>query len=99
MPLKPHFWSYDEELNFIIITGIISIVSDQPVVSLETALTQFLLDLKNANKAPHTIRAYRSDISAFAQCSPELVRDITAQHLRDFFAQHIPFGFRLWIIL
>lgn len=59
---------------------------NQPPTTLKNALDQFLLDLKNANKSTYTIRAYHSDLRAFSQYSPALVRDITTQHLRVFFA-------------
>jgi integrase/recombinase XerD len=59
---------------------------NQSPITLKNALAQFLLDLKNANKSTHTIRAYRSDLQAFSQQSPDQVDNITAQHLRDFFA-------------
>lgn len=57
----------------------------QPTITLKNALDQFLLDLNNANKSAYTIQAYRSDLRAFFQYSPNLVSDITTQHLRDFF--------------
>ena len=59
---------------------------NQPTTTLKNALDQFLLDLKNANKSAYTIRAYHSDLRAFSQHSPDLVSDITTQHLRNFFA-------------
>ena len=59
---------------------------DQHAVTLKNAVDQFLLDLKNANKSAHTIQAYHSDLRAFSQYSPDLVSDMTTQHLRDFFA-------------
>jgi integrase/recombinase XerD len=60
---------------------------NQPAITLKKALDQFLLDLKNANKSAYTIRAYHSDLRAFSQGCPDLLMDVTTQHLRDFFAR------------
>jgi site-specific recombinase XerD len=59
---------------------------NQPAMTFKNTLDQFLLDLKNANKSAHTIQAYRSDLRAFSQHSPDLVSDIITQHLREFFS-------------
>lgn len=54
----------------------------------QTALDHFLQDLKNANKSPQTIRAYRSDLTAFVTHCPHDFAEIDIQHLREFFIQH-----------
>lgn len=54
----------------------------------QTALQHFLRDLKNANKSPQTIRAYRSDLNAFLSCCPENLDELQVSNLRNFFAQH-----------
>lgn len=54
----------------------------------QTALDHFLRDLQNANRSPHTLRAYRSDLKAFVAHCPALFAHIDATHLRAFFAQH-----------
>lgn len=54
----------------------------------QTALDSFLRDLKNANKSPQTIRAYRSDLRTFIAHCPDDLADIKTDHLRLFFAEH-----------
>lgn len=54
----------------------------------QAALDDFLQDLKNANKSPQTIRAYRSDLRAFIAHCPDDFADIKTDHLRLFFAEH-----------
>ena len=57
-------------------------------MSPQTALERFLQDLQNANKSPQTIRAYRSDLSAFITHCPQDFAAINAAHLRAYFSEH-----------
>jgi len=54
----------------------------------QTALEDFLYDLKNANKSPRTIRTYRSDLKAFISQCPDDFANIDTVHLRRFFSQN-----------
>jgi site-specific recombinase XerD len=58
------------------------------VVTPQTALNNFLRDIKNANKSPQTIRAYRSDLIAFLVHCPGNFSEIETSHLRAFFDEH-----------
>ena len=58
------------------------------MVTLQSILEHFLRDLKNANKSPLTIRAYRSDLKVFIAHCPDELSQIDASHLREFFSQH-----------
>jgi len=54
----------------------------------QTALEQFLTDLKNTKKSPQTIRAYRSDLNSFILFFPNDLTQLDVSHVRLFFAQH-----------
>jgi len=58
------------------------------MVSSQTALQDFLRDLQNANRSPHTLRAYRGDLQAFLSDCPDDLAQIDITHLWRFFAQH-----------
>ncbi len=56
----------------------------KPQTSLESWISDFLTDLKNANRSPHTLRAYASDLyrlAAFYEGDPTA---ISVDDLRDF---------------
>jgi len=54
----------------------------------QTAIENFLRDLENTNKSPQTIRAYRSDLKAFALHCPDDLTQLQVSHLRSFFSQN-----------
>ena len=58
------------------------------MITPQVALEHFLRDLKNANKSPQTLRAYRSDLNTFITYCPHHLAQIQVSHLRLFFAQH-----------
>lgn len=58
-------------------------------MTLEEAIQRFLIDLQNANRSPQTIRAYRTDLRQLAAQGPQKLIDLTPNHLRSFFAQHV----------
>jgi site-specific recombinase XerD len=57
------------------------------MLPLTTAIAAFLTDLEQANRSPHTQRAYASDLAQFATSFHGSVADITVEVLRQFFAQ------------
>ena len=57
-----------------------------PSRRLSRAIEDFLTDLTHANRSPTTVRAYRSDLAAFARQFTGPPENITAEVLRDYFA-------------
>jgi site-specific recombinase XerD len=53
---------------------------------LENAISIFLSDLDQGDRSPHTVRAYRSDLGAFAAYHGGTLAAITPEVLRAYFA-------------
>lgn len=58
----------------------------KPQSSLESWIADFLTDLKNANRSPHTCRAYASDLYRLAAFYNGMPTAISVDNLRDFLA-------------
>ena len=56
----------------------------KPQPPLESWIENFLTDLKNANRSPHTCRAYASDLYRLAAFCDGTPRSISVDNLRDF---------------
>jgi len=55
---------------------------------LKDAINDFLSELAQNNRSPHTLRAYETDLSQFAASYPGPVSQITASNLRAFLTQY-----------
>jgi len=60
-----------------------------PNISLSEAIESFFRDMQNANRSPHTLRVYKTDLRAFQEFYQGSIDGITAEILRDFFTQFI----------
>ena len=56
---------------------------------LSEAVENYLQDLQHANRSSHTLRVYKTDLRAFEEFYKGSLKGITAEVLRDFFAQFI----------
>lgn len=56
------------------------------VVPLESLVRDFLADLRNADRSPHTIRAYESDLLRYCRFCDDARSAVSVETLRTFFA-------------
>ena len=61
-------------------------LSTEPIPTLSHLVEQFLIDLANANRSAHTLRAYTADLAQFTAFCPDLTTALNAETLRTFFA-------------
>lgn len=52
--------------------------------SLTTWIDSFLVDLENANRSPHTCRAYKGDLQEFARFNTNSQSAFTIDNIRAF---------------
>lgn len=81
--------------DLTVITGIV--VAEQ-ADTLEKWIAQFLTDLRNANRSPHTCRAYATDLNRLAAFYDGEPAAISANTLRDFLHSfaHLKPASRAW---
>jgi len=56
---------------------------------LESRVQDFLADLRNANRSPHTVRAYEGDLTRFCTFCTAQDAGLSVDTLRAFFASRV----------